>query len=361
MGVDIKLTDQQLPVTPVFVDFLCHVIDDRSFSGARWHDQLSEALVADQQQVLARAAENAARAIQSPVGQRHIMRAYELFVALLTGDVDKIKEIQFKFHFVNVIGVPRHGGSYLTKEIYRALGYSPEQVPNAIAHDGFPEAGPFRFDRGVNSWTTSLQTMAEFLTMVEVFFGQARPHSGKVVVPKKLTKGTYAGGFFHRILGESVEHVLTVRHPVTSCISTYEKSGGLPPDGRFAVRGNIEDWVRRDLMYTGRTEAEVMALDYFDAYLNYWEQYYYYVATTGLSANRHIEVVAYGADRMQAMAQRFHHRFGSDQTPEAFHVFDKRDRHPQWMAQAEAAVARVESVWSRVGLCFPTAEVMEAW
>ena len=64
-----------------------------------------------------------------------------------------------------------------------------------------PVAGPFRFDKGVNSWITSLQTMAEYLTMVEIYFGRNKPHSGKIVVPKKLLKGTYAGGFFHRILG----------------------------------------------------------------------------------------------------------------------------------------------------------------
>ena len=45
MGVEIKLSDKELPVSPVFVDFLAHVIDNREFSGAKWHDQLSEELV----------------------------------------------------------------------------------------------------------------------------------------------------------------------------------------------------------------------------------------------------------------------------------------------------------------------------
>jgi hypothetical protein len=361
MSVEIKLSDQQLPVTPVFVDFLNHVIDGQSFMGHEWYDQLSEDLNTEQQNLLLRANENAKKVIESPQGQQAIVRAYQLFVALLVGDIAPIRELQFRFHFINIIGVPRHGGSYLTKELYRSLGYEPDKVPNAIAHDGFPEASPFRFEQGVNSWTTSLHTMAEFLTMVELFFGQAKPHTGKIIVPKKLTKGTYAGGFFHRVLGESVEHILTVRHPVLSCISTYEKSGGLPEDGRFAVRGNIEDWVKRDLIYTGCSEAEVLAMDYFDAYLRYWEQYHYYVATTGLSANRNISIVAYGEQRMQHLAQRFHNRFESGLQSEQFHVFDKRDRHPDWMQQAEAAIKRVANVWARVGLDFPVEAVLEAW
>lgn len=362
MGVDIKLSDRELPVSPVFVDFLVHVVEGVPFEQAQWGDQLSEELSTEQRRILERAQDNARKAMASPEGQRYIGRSYELFVALLTGDVDKIRDIQFRFHFINVIGVPRNGGSYLTKEIYRALGYDPERVPNVVAHDGFPEASPFRFQRGVNSWVASLQTMAEFLTMVEIYFGKARPHTGKIIVPKKLTKGTYAGGFFHRVLGEAVENVLTVRHPVTSCISTYEKSGGLPEDGRFAVRGNIEEWVRRDLVYTGCDPEEIMRMEYFDAYLRYWEQYHYYVATTGLSANRLTRIVAYGEERMMETARDFYYRFGHrDPQPEPFRVFDNRERHPQWFRDAEPVIRRVGEVWSRVGLAFPLEEVMEGW
>lgn len=361
MGVDIRLTDRQLPVSPVFVDFLSRSIAGDEFTDAKWHDQLSEELSHEQKAVVERAAENARKVIESPLGQEKVRRAYELLVALMTGDAGKIRDIQFKFHFINIIGVPRHGGSYLTKELYRALGYDPEKVPNVIAHDGFPEAAPFRFAAGVNSWISSLQTMAEYLTMVEMFFGKNRPHTGKIIVPKKLLKGSYAGGFFHRVLGESVEHVLTVRHPATSAISTYEKSGGLPPGGKFAVRGNIEEWIRRDLEYTGVDRETIGRMDYFDAYLRYWEQYHYYVATTGLSANRNIDIVAYGKERMTRTAQRWHNRFESGETASEFQVFDKRDRHPDWLEMAAPVIQRVYEVWQRVGLEFPVAAVLDAW
>ncbi|HEY5789954.1 MAG TPA: hypothetical protein VIX81_04965, partial [Gammaproteobacteria bacterium] len=352
MGVSITITDNEFPISPVFVDYVATVISGGEFAPSEWHNQLSEELSTQQAEVLKKAQENAARVMDSELGKRFVGRSYELFLALLSGDVDKIRDIQFRFHFINVIGVPRNGGSYLTKEIYRALGFDPEKVPNVIAHDGFPEASPFLFQRHVNSWVTSLQTMAEFLAMIEHYFGRNRTHSGKIQVPKKLTKGTYAGGFFHRILGESVEHILTVRHPVTSCISTYEKSGGLPEDGRFRVRSNIEEWVRRDLAYTGSDPEQIGAMGYFEAYLRYWEQYHYYVATTGLSASRNVQVVAYGQERMEDLARQFYYRYNNRRDPEPFQVFAKRDRHPEWFAEANAAVERVAAVWQRVGLEF---------
>lgn len=362
MGVEIKLSDRELPVSPIFIDFLHHIVAELPFEGAAWGDQLSENLSSERARILRSAAQNAASVLAAPRGQRAIARAYELLVALMTGNVEPIRDLQLRFHFVNVIGVPRNGGSYLTKEVFRALGYHPDRVPNAIAHDGFPDAGPFRFEPGVNSWIASLQTMAEYLTMVELYFGRDRPHSGKIVVPKKLTKGSYAGGFFHRVLGAAVENIFTVRHPVTSCISTYEKSGGWPADGLFRVRGNIEGWIRRDLCYLGANSEDLARTPYFDAYLKYWELYHYYVATTGLSANRDITIVAYGKERMEELARSFYYRFGHrDPRPEPFEVFANQQRHLDWMRQAEPVVRRVADVWATAGLHFPYAAVMDAW
>lgn len=362
MGVEIKLSDRDLPVSPVFIDFLHHIVEEIPFEGAIWGDQLSEALSNEQARLLQSAADNARVVLNSRIGQQAIGRAYELLVALITGNIDAIKDIQLKFHFINIIGVPRNGGSYLTKEVFRALGYDPTRVPNVIAHDGFPDAGPFKFERGANSWIMSLQTMAEYLVMVDIYFGKNKPHSGKIIVPKKLTKGTYAGGFFHRILGQAVENIFTVRHPVSSCISTYEKSGGYPADGRFTTRGNIEEWVRRDLMYTGSTGEEIERMDYFDAYLRYWELYHYYVATTGLSANRDITVIAYGKERMEELVKSFYYRLGHrNPKPESFEVFDNHARHPDWFRKAEPVITRVAEVWRTVGLEFPLAAVMEGW
>ena len=44
MGVEIKLTDKELPVSPVFIDFLSHVLLGREFEKTQWGDQLQEGL-----------------------------------------------------------------------------------------------------------------------------------------------------------------------------------------------------------------------------------------------------------------------------------------------------------------------------
>ncbi len=362
MGVEIKLTDNELPVSPVFINFLLRTLGFLPFNEVEWGDQLQEGLKTDQKGMVEEAVVHAEKVLNDERGKKYIARAYQIFVALLTGDTALITEFQLKYHFINVIGVPRNGGSYITKEIYRGLGYDPNLVPNVIAHDGFPEAGPFTFEKGVNSWTNSLQTMAEYLTMVDIYFGSKKPYLGKIIVPKKLTKGTYAGGFFHRVLGESVEHILTIRHPVTSCISTYEKSGGFPEAGKFMVRGNIEEWVRRDIAYTGMEPSEIANMDYFDAYLKYWEQYHTYVATTGLSANKNVVVVPYGRERLMGLVSEYCRKFGvQNPQPEEFKVFNNRERHPDWMKRAEPTVSRIHQLWERVGLQFNLEEVMEAW
>jgi hypothetical protein len=362
MGVEIKLTDRELPASPVFVDFLAHILDNRAFDDRDWANQLSESLNHAQPIIQQRAALDAPRVMADERGRAYIYRAYGLLLALLTGQLAPIRDLQNRFHFVNIIGIPRTGGSYLTAELYRALGREPASVPNALAHDGFPEAGPFELVQGANSWILSLQTMAEYLTMVEIFFGNDRRHSGKIIVPKKLTKGIYAGGFFHRVLGEAVDHVITLRHPATACVSTYEKSGGLPGDGHFAVRSNIEDWCRRDLLNTGCRLSELVHMDYFDAYLRYWEQYHLYIATTGLSANRDLRIVVYGKERMENLANVFHRRYESSGTARPFQISDSiRQRHPEWIDRARPAIERVAGAWARVGIRFPLAELLEAW
>ena len=103
-------------------------------------------------------------------------------------------------------------------------------------------------------------------------------------------------------------------------------------------------------------------MEYFEAYLRYWEQYHVYVATTGLSANRLTRTVAYGEERMMEPARDFYYRFGDrNPQPESFKVFGYQDRHPDWMQKAEPAVRRVHDLWDRVGLEFSLDEVMEAW
>lgn len=361
MGVEIKLTDKEFPVSPVFIDFLHRHIEEKEFE-VSWHDQLSEVLIpaqADEKQQAAVAV--AEQVLQHPLGQRAIYRSYELLTALLVGQPEKLKLFHDRYRFICVVGCPRHGGSYLTKQLFLAVGIDPDRVPNAIAHDGFPDAAPFQLKEQYNSLTTMTQNMAEYLAMVEVFFANSRVFDNFIVVPKKATKAAYHGAFFNTAFGPNTEYIVTLRHPLAACVSTYEKSTGLPEDGRFKVRGNIEEWARRDSLFTGADADQVLQQDYFDVYLRYWEHYHLNLALTGLAANKNWQVVVYGRERLMKLAAGIHHRFGSSALVEEFKVFDKRSRHRDWNAKATAAIARVAQVWKSAGLTFPVDEVMEGW
>jgi len=362
MGAELKLTDREMPVSPVFITFLAQVLTHRPFEGEIWAHQLSEALSRPDGNSQLRATEAADVVMGNPIGREFLARSYGLLYSLLAGDLAPLYELQSRYHFVGVLGVPRSGGSYLTAELYRAIGMAPENVPNALAHDSFPEVGPFDLQPGLNSWMLSLKTMAEYLVMVEVFFSELKQHSGKVVVPKKITKGVYAGGLFRHVLGKDLEVVLTVRHPVAACASMYEKSGGLPEDGRFAVRSAMEGWCRRDLEYTGGGQKQLDEMDYFDVYLRYWEQYQMSVVTSGWLSNRDLRVVAFGKPALQSIAQGYHHRYGSGLQASEFHVSDKARRlHPEWIERAQPSVDRVAATWKSAGICFPTDEVGACW
>lgn len=361
MGVEIKFTDRDLPVSPGFIEFLHHQVGDHAVDTS-WHDQLSETLVpADFERRLRHAESVADAVLQHPLGQKAIFRAYELFTALLLGQFEKIASFRERYRFVCIVGCPRHGGTYLAKQLFRALGLDPQRVPNMIAHDGFPDAAPFLFAPQHNGYTAMMQQMAEYLAMVEVFYGDSRADGQRIVVPKKATKAAYHGAFFLNVWGPDTEFVLTLRHPVAACISTYEKSTGLPAGGTFAVRGNIEEWAYRDNLATGADRERIFEQDYFDVYLRYWEQYHCNLALTGLFSGKNRTTVAYGKERLMECARGLCARFGSAIEVEEFKVFDHRGRHPDWERRAEPAIRRVAALWDTVGLAFPVGEVMEGW
>jgi hypothetical protein len=363
MSVRITLTDSHMPPSEEFLEFVNAWLAGVEFDGSNWATYGQERPEPIGRRLSPSALHRLRQRIaNSDAGMRHLRRAYELFVALLIGDIDAIHAVQQRFRFVLVVGAPRSGGKYLTKELFRALGHVPSRVPAVLAHDGFPEAAPWRFDRSGTTWVNSLHTMAEYLTMVELFFAAVDRHEDHIVVPKKATKAAYAPGLFQSVLGASAEGVITIRHPVPSCISTYESAGGLSADYRFVQRGNIERLWARDLLSAGFSDREVAEMDYFDAYLRYWEDYNVRLAMSGSNVTRHYRVVAYGAERLMREARRNADRFGSLATDvEEFHVRDRRDRHPEWIARADSALRRVADQWKRVGMAFPLDEIAECW
>ncbi|HHL31004.1 MAG TPA: hypothetical protein ENJ41_00365 [Oceanospirillales bacterium] len=361
MGLEIKITDSQIPPSKDFLDFLFRFRSGKAFN-ENWYDQLSEKLKpGSQQQVEERLKKHANKALTDEVIKRALMQSYNYTMAILLGEIEMIRNVFQKYKFIFVIGCPRSGGSYLTRQIYLSLGMKPNKVPGLIAHDGFPKAWPFYIGKKHNQHTDMTRYISEYLVMVDMFFNDRPQHENKIIIPKKDLNAAYHGAFFNQILGSDAEYIITVRHPVTSCISTYEKSGGYPEDGKFIARSTIENFASRDNIFTGADAESIYNKEYFDVYLRYWEQYHLNLALTGLCAQRKYEIVGYTRTDMMNAAERFHARFNTNSTAENFKVFDKRKRHTQWSKKAEKAVYRVKNVWDQVGLNFPMDEVMEAW
>jgi hypothetical protein len=361
MSIEFKLSDRELPASPAFIRFLAETLSLTKAEPQVWPDQICEQLWHVDTRQQQRMGETAELILQTEQGRAWVARAYSLFVYLLTGDLEPLAQLQSRFRFITVTGIPRTGGSYLTAEIYKSLNIDPHTVPNVIAHDSFPEAGPYVLAPGFNGWTTTLKSTAEFLTMVEIFFAGHRARSGRIVVPKKLTQSVYAAAFFQRIFGPQSEEIFTVRHPAAACISTYEKSGGLPADGRFRVRSNIEAWCRRDLEHQGWSAAQLETMDYFEVYLRYWEHYHLRFATDATVMLRRPRIVPYGADTFIALAQHYHDLHASGLKAAPFHVADAaRRRYPEWIEFAQASIESVARTWQRMGLVFPREEVNQA-
>jgi hypothetical protein len=360
MGIEFKLSDRELPASPAFVQFLDGMLSGRSAPREAWPDQLSEELTQRVGTETVTVEEAAERVMQDSVGRAYVTRAYTLLVSLLTGEMDSLAALQSQFRFICVIGVPRTGGSYLTAELYRSVLIDPHAVPAPVAHDGFPDAGPFELKRGFNSWIATLKTVAEYLTMVEIFFAQGRRHLGRIVVPKKLPQSVYVPGLFQHLFGRDSDWVFTVRNPVAACVSSYEKSGGLPADGLLHLRSNMESWIARDVDQDLPASQGGDAMGYFDRYLRYWERFHLLVATAGYQRYGRFRVVPYCKDAIQSIAQGYHDAHGSDLLAPAFYVSDRaRLRHPEWAKKAQPALRRVQEAWGAAGLEFPLDQVVE--
>lgn len=357
----ISFTDRDFPATSFFIDFLDNFINNKGAT-TNWHDQLSENLQKHSATISENTRQLSPKILRDALAQKALNRSHELLVALLTGSTEKLAPFHNLFKFIVVVGIPRSGGSYLTKQLFEAIGMDATHVPRVIAHDGFPELSPFFMANGYNAYTGMQRRMAEYLTMVELYFAKSRLHGGYVIVPKKASKAAYQGAFFNTITGSQTEYVITIRHPIACCVSTYEKSGGLPENGKFMLRSAIEAWAARDYVLTSKDpEAEIFSKDYFDVYLRFWEQYHCNLALSGLSANKNWTIVPYTQASMQSVAESYFSRLDPTKQADAFKTFDKRNRHPEWNSKAEASILRVHNLWQSIGLCFPVDEIRQAW
>lgn len=148
-----------------------------------------------------------------------------------------------------------------------------------------------------------------------------------------------------------------MRHPTASCISTFEKSGGLPTDGKFKIRSHIESWISRDIEYlTGKKPDE--SDDYFDCYLQYWENFHYSLVSSGLFGNRNVSILPFTSKHLNSAATSFYQRFDSSSEVDNFITKKRKAPSPEWVSKGDEAVSRVANMWRSFGHAFPTEDIL---
>lgn len=354
MGLTLTLTDEELPASPAFVDFLHAWLSGGEQRVGTWYLQEEELLdrsTEDHQDLAARAS----AIMRDPQGRDAIVRAYRYFKEMLTGRPDTVRELN-RFHFIFIVGIPRSGGTYMTKQLLRAAGIDYRQVPHALAHDGFPHLTELSFpDRRHNAHTTSLLQLAEYFVMVELYFQRygRLAFRGGVVVPKKFTKLIYNFPLIRELVGTRAEYLITLRHPLGVMQSVLDKSGGMPSNGLFAVRSAIERWALDEAMRWGANEAQVMQLPYAQVMLDYWKRFHMQLAISGIPSMPTAKLVTFGAASMTGVMKEYYRAFGITLEPEAFKEAAFPEFAPELTVAALAAINDVAQLWRSVGMRFP--------
>lgn len=353
MGLTLTLTDKEIPASPAFIDFVHTALFGGDYYAAEWYAQEEEALTGNDGH-FKDIGEKAKQVISDPRGQQIVTRSYRYFKEMLTGKLDTLKLVA-RFRFFFVVGIPRTGGTYLTKQLFRACGVDYKNVQNALAHDGFPHLAFLSFKHDANIHTNSLLQLAEYLTMVDIYFTQhgKLAYRGGVVVPKKFTKGVYNFPLVRELFGNSSEYLVTLRHPLSMINSTLEKSGGMPEDGKFKIRSAIERWAFDDWVHWGTPEAQVLQQDYIGVFLNYWKRFHFQVAMSGIPFMPTCRLVPFGKEHMEGTVAELFKAFDVDMEPEPFKAVEPPSFDKKYEDAAEKVMQEVTDFWTSMGLKFP--------
>lgn len=357
MGLTLTLTDQEIPASPAFIEFLYATLKGLPYHTGEWFAQEEEGLSKSDQR-FNDIQQMAKFVVGHKEGKPLVLRAYRYFKELLTGKMDALRSLE-KYHFYFIVGIPRTGGTYLTKQLLRGAGIEYSHVQNALAHDGFPHLSAFGLKNQRNVHTNSLLQLAEYLVMAQVYFTERSTlrQQGKIVIPKKFTKLVYDYPIVRSLFGDNASYLITLRHPLAMTQSVLEKSGGIPKGGKFAIRSTIERWAQDEWVLGGSTPEEIANMDYVRVLLGYWLRYHCQMATSGLLGMPGTTLVPYGAESMTTQVKDLYKQLGVKQKPEAFKKAKPITFSAKHQKEAEKAIATVATLWKSLGYTFPTAEI----
>ena len=359
MPLNLTLNDQELPASPAFIEFLHATLNGGKYYTGTWFEQEAEVLHKDEDR-FAGIEEMARAVLADEQGAQWVLGSYRFFKEMLTGRPQQLRDVT-GYSFFFVIGIPRTGGTYLTKQLFRAGNIDYQNVQNALAHDGFPHLSHLSFREQGNVHTSGLLQLAEYLTMVQVYFrehGRLAYHGG-VVVPKKFTKAIYYFDLVRELFGDNTHYLITLRHPLSIIRSTLDKSGGMPDQRRFALRSAIERWAYDDWLHWGSSQEDILAMTYVECMLGYWKRFHFQLALCGVLRMPTTQVVPYGEQAMTEAVQDWYKNFGVELRAEQFKVAAPPAFNNEEEAAAQQAIDDVSAFWTSLGLEFPVSAIGE--
>lgn len=383
-GIGFAFDAVDFPVSATFAIFLDAVTEGGVYQDVErdWGDQVTEKMSPSLQRDIAKFGqqirEAANKAFRTPLGKTLTLRAYQFLASLMAGNQSFLEDLQNHNRFIFVVSAPRHGGSYLTKELIRSLGKQYQDFPAYFMHDGFPDIRQAWISHDgmeqLPMTRRAMQQTAEWIVMADWFFRLDAPTADDPTaipnivgrkalrtIPKKATKAIYEARFFRDVFGTFAEYVVPVRHPAAACLSLVEKAGGMTDNGCFPryPRSAIEGWVLESWAQDGVGSIEVAQKPYFTAYLHYWLRYNQIMATNGLFLNnKKLTILPYTKNAFEGYLQRQHDRFRSRKTVESMHIHGKvSERYPHWVRESTATLDHIESLWDSFGVQFPRDDV----
>lgn len=288
--VNISFSDKDLPLSAAFVNFVYrHLYKFEPIN--TWVHAGEEGTINSEETNEVIALEYASKLFKEKSAKflPIIQQVYQYFGSFLTGNTDRLKPFFDKHRFVCIVGIPRTGGTYLTKRLLQQCGIDPMVLANMLAHDGYPNTPLFHINEArQNVNTMALMQFAEFIVAVEMFCDRYPiiDNTGRYVFIKKATKAAYNGALWNFVLGGNIQYLITMRHPYDSMTSTVDKSGGYPKDGKFVMRSKIEEWMYKDSIFYN-IGGSVLTQKYEDVYEYFWRNYHLMMYLSGMLNSDH--------------------------------------------------------------------------
>lgn len=306
---------------------------------------------------------------QTDLSKKLLDEVMMIVLAMIAGDYPAIRNYLKGTEFVFIIGYPRTGGSYLTKSIIQSFGLNHKEIPEPLAHDGFPNI----MDRWqvadgqkpLSYLYESFVQLAEFLVISKAYY-QLKAKSNQLIsypVVKKIHKAVHSGHGLKMLFNPGqADYLMTFRNPLPVAISIYEKSGGLPEDGLFPAtrqRSWIESMIVHDLTMEGYSLTEIAAMDYYQAVEKSWIRFYSKLAISGFfsGSKEGVRLIPYGQAPLQETVKFYQEKYQLKNNLEAVYIHKKSKQFPDYIKKSKATVKAMQNHWASLGLNFPNLDL----